>query len=177
MPEAFKTRTVIIGNSGSGKSTLAEGLAALANVPAIDLDLLHWEGDGYGVKRDAAVTREMVHEAAAQSAWVMEGVYGWLAEVAIARATALIWLDVPWSLCREGLLGRGMRRGGTEVELAKLMAWAEAYWERTTSSSFAGHSRLFGDFPRTKLRLRNREEVHQLLADVRAEAVRTKDLS
>ena len=44
------------------------------------------------------------------------------------------------------------------------MAWAEAYWERTTLSSFAGHSRLFEDFPRAKRRLRNREEVDQLLA-------------
>ena len=177
MPEAFKTRTLIIGNSGSGKSTLAEKLAGLAKVPAIDLDLLRWEGEGYGVKRDRTVARQMAFEAAARPGWVIEGVYGWLAEVAIPRATALIWLDVPWILCRESLLGRGMRRGGTEVEFATLMAWAEAYWERTTSSSFAGHSRLFGDFPRTKLRLRNREGVRRLLADLRAEAVRTKALS
>ena len=177
MLEAFRTRTVVIGNSGSGKSTLAEGLAALANVPATDLDLLHWEGDGYGVKRDEAVARQMAFEVAARPGWVIEGVYGRLAEVAIPRATALIWLDVPWSTCREGLLGRGMRRGGTEVEFAKLMAWAEAYWERKTPSSFAGHSRLFEDFPRAKFRLQNREGVRRLLADLRAEAVRTKALS
>jgi adenylate kinase family enzyme len=165
MPEAFKTRTVIIGNSGSGKSTLAEKLAALAQVPAIDLDLLRWDGDGYGMKRDKAVVRQMALEVAARPGWVMEGVYGWLAEVALPRATALVWLDVPWSLCRGSLLQRGMRRGGTEAEFATLMAWAEAYWERQTSSSFAGHARLFADFPRAKLRLRNREEVHRFLAD------------
>jgi adenylate kinase family enzyme len=52
MSGSFTQRTVVIGNSGSGKSTLGERLAALAGVPAIDLDLLHWEGDGYGAKRE-----------------------------------------------------------------------------------------------------------------------------
>lgn len=175
--DTLTTRTVIIGNSGSGKTTLAESLAALANVPAIDLDLLHWTGDGYGLKREEAVARQMASDVAERPEWVIEGVYGWLAEVAIPRATALIWLDVPWSLCREGLLRRGLRRGGTEAEFAELLTWAEAYWDRKTSSSFAGHSRLFEDFPRAKLRLRNRQEVHHLLADVRAELVQTQAVS
>ena len=152
MHSAFTTRTVVIGNSGSGKSTLAERLAEMAGVPAVDLDLLHWENDGYGAKREEAVARQLVHEAAAQPGWVIEGVYGWLAEVAIPRATALIWLDVPWSVCREGLLARGQRRGGTEADFAGLMTWAEAYWERRTSSSFAGHLRLFQTFHGAKLR-------------------------
>ena len=37
-----------------------------------------------------------------QSVGSSEGVYGWLAEVAVPRATALIWLDIPWDVCREG---------------------------------------------------------------------------
>ena len=48
MFESLSQRTVIIGNSGAGKSALAERLAALIHVPVIDLDLLNWEGDGYG---------------------------------------------------------------------------------------------------------------------------------
>jgi adenylate kinase family enzyme len=164
MLSPFTQRTVVIGNSGSGKSTLAGKLAALADVPAIDLDLLRWVGDGYGVRRDRTVAQQMACEAAARPAWVIEGVYGWLAEVAMPRATALIWLDMPWSLCREALLGRGMRGGGTEVEFAKLVVWAEAYWERQTPSSFAGHLRLFETFHGAKLRFRERQEVHQLLA-------------
>jgi adenylate kinase family enzyme len=50
MPEPPTERTVVIGNSGSGKSTLAEAIANLAHIPAIDLDLLHWEEEGYGSK-------------------------------------------------------------------------------------------------------------------------------
>ena len=169
MLAAFKTRTVIVGNSGSGKSTLAERLAVAANVPVIDLDLLHWEGNGYGTKRAEAVARQMVREAAAQPGWVIEGVYGWLAEVAIPRATAFIWLDIPWRLCREGLLARGQRRGGPEADFSELVAWAEAYWERQSSSSFQGHLRLFECFSGPKLRLRERPEVSQFLDDLRTE--------
>jgi adenylate kinase family enzyme len=164
----FTQRTVVIGNSGSGKSTLAAGLAALANVPAIDLDLLHWEGNGYGVKREEAVARGMVREAAAAPGWVIDGVYGWLAEEAVPRATALIWLDLPWSVCRDSLLARGRRGGGTEADFVKLMAWAEAYWTRQTPSSFAGHLRLFESFPRAKRRLRDRLEVRLLSEEIGA---------
>jgi adenylate kinase family enzyme len=171
MPDPFKQRTVIVGNSGSGKSALARRLAALADVPAIDLDALHWEGDGYGVKRDEAVARAMVHEIAAQPGWAIEGVYGWLAEIAIPRATTLIWLDLPWSVCRERLLARGQRRGGTDADFAKLMTWAETYWERQSPSSFSGHLRLFENFAGSKLRLRGRQEVEELLAELRAEEV------
>jgi adenylate kinase family enzyme len=169
MLEPFKQRTVIVGNSGSGKSTLAERLAALADVPAFDLDLLRWEGEGYCVKRDEAVARQMAMEVAARPGWIIEGVFGWLAEVALSQATALIWLDLPWSACRDGLLARGKRRGGSDADFAELLTWAEAYWDRETSSSFAGHSRLFERFPLAKQRLRDREEVRRLLVNLGAE--------
>jgi adenylate kinase family enzyme len=166
MSAPFTQRTVVIGNSGSGKSTLAERLAALAGVPAIDLDLLHWEADGYGVKREEAVARQLVREAAAQPRWVIEGVFGWLAQEAMPRATALIWLDLPWSVCRDSLLARGRRRGGTETDFAALLAWAEAYWQRQTPSSFTGHLRLFENFAGAKRRMQDRPAVHRFLAEL-----------
>jgi adenylate kinase family enzyme len=168
MSGPFTQRTVVIGNGGSGKSTLAERLAALLRVPAVDLDLLHWEGDGYGVKRDEAVSRQLVRETAAQPRWVIEGVYGWLAEEALPRATALIWLDLPWSVCRDSLLARGQRRGGTEADFAALMTWAEAYWKRQTPSSFAGHLRLLENFSGAKRRFRDRQEIQCFLDELRA---------
>jgi adenylate kinase family enzyme len=159
MLECFQ-RTVIIGNSGSGKSVFAESLAALTHIAAIDLDSLHWERDGQ--KRDEETAKRLVRDAAAAPSWIIEGVFGWLAEIAMPKATALIWLDLPWSVCREGLLVRG-QRGGAEADFADLFAWSKAYWDRETSSSFKGHSHLFESFPGTKLRLRDRGEVRQLL--------------
>jgi hypothetical protein len=147
---------------------LAESLAALSRVPVIDLDLLNWEGDGYGRKRDDDAARRMTLEVSAQPVWIIEGVYGWLAEGALPRATALIWLDFQWSLCRAGLLARGPRRGATDRDAVELLKWAGTYWNRQTASSFAGHSRMFNNFPRTKFRLENREQATLLLADFRA---------
>ncbi|MCK1489181.1 adenylate kinase [Bradyrhizobium sp. 180] len=167
MTEPLTERTVVIGNSGSGKSTLADEIANLAHIPAIDLDLLHWEESGYGLKRDEDVARKMVRDISEQPRWVIEGVFGWLAEVALPKATTLIWLNFPWSVCRAGLLARGLRRGATSHDAEELMKWAEAYWTRQTSSSFAGHSKMFNDFSGTKLRLETREQVAQLLEDLR----------
>jgi hypothetical protein len=97
-----------------------------------------------------------------------------LAEVALPRATALIWLDFPWSTCRAGVLARDPRRGATDEDTVELLKWAETYWGRQTSSSFVGHSQMFNDFPSTKFKLGNREQATQLLTDVRTCAIALK---
>jgi adenylate kinase family enzyme len=171
MPSPFTERAVVIGNSGSGKSTLAQRLATLAGVPAIDLDTLRWDGNGYGVKREEAVARALVRDAAAAPRWVIEGVFGWLAQEAMPRATALVWLDLPWSVCRDSLLARGQRRGGTEADFAELLTWAEAYWHRRTSSSAAGHLQLFESFVGAKRRVRDRSEIGPFLEEARGNVV------
>jgi len=160
------SRIVIIGNSGSGKSTLAQRIADQLTLPVLDLDHIHWEGEGYGRKRDEQVALQLAAEATAGPLWIIEGVYGWLASAALPRAESLIWLDLPWSECREGLLGRGMRRGADQGNFAALLAWAEDYWHRTTSSSFTGHRHLFEAFEPPKYRLRHRGEVLEFLADM-----------
>lgn len=150
-------RLIIIGNSGSGKSTLAEHVGMALQLPTHDLDLLHWYTDG--LKREEVEAKALVAQIAAGAGWVIEGVYGWLAEVALARATTLLWLDLPWAECREGLLRRGLRRGMTPSDQDALLTWAGAYWTRTTPSSSAGHDRLYRAFGGDKARLRTRGEV------------------
>ncbi len=163
MRDALGQRIVVIGNSGAGKSTLARALAARFGIPAIDLDPLHWEDGHVGRKRDEEAARQLVAAEAAASRWIIEGVYGWLAAVALSRATALIWLDLPWGVCRAGLMERGPWRGVDEAGFAEFLAWAEAYPTRQTSTSFTGHSRLFDEFAGCKLRLRDRDEIAGLL--------------
>jgi len=157
------TRLVIIGNSGSGKSTLAERVGGALSLPVHDLDLLHWRADGS--KREENEAKSLVADIAAGPAWVIEGVYGWLAEVALERATALIWLDLSWTECREGLLQRGLRRGMTPTDQGALLGWSGAYWTRTTPSSFVGHAQLYRFFSGHKARLRTRADMVSFRSD------------
>lgn len=151
------SRWLIIGNSGSGKSTLAERIGTALHLPVYDLDLVHWHTDGR--KRDEGDARGRVGKVAAGNGWVIEGVYGWLAEVVLPQADTLIWLDLSWDDCREGLLARGLRRGMTPSDQDALLAWAQDYWTRATPSSFAGHERLYRMFGGNKAHLRARDEI------------------
>jgi adenylate kinase family enzyme len=156
-------RILVIGNSGAGKSSLAGRLSALLKVPAINLDRLHWEDDCYGRKRPEDEARALVKEAASQNAWIIEGVYGWLADVATPRATDLVWLDMPWAVCREGLMARNTSTGRPAEDRQELMAWAAAYWDRDTSSSFLGHARIFASFTARKFRIKSRNGADGLI--------------
>lgn len=160
-------RIVIIGNSGSGKSTLARTLAGRLSVSVTDLDRVHWLG-AVGTKRDEEQAKSIVAALAEQPRWIVEGVYGWLAEVALPRAKSLIWLDLPWSECRDGLTNRGPWAGATDAEHEDFLQWAEAYWQRSTSSSFGGHLVLFQRFAGWKIRLNSRAEADSFLHEVKA---------
>jgi adenylate kinase family enzyme len=158
MTAALGPRVVIIGASGSGKSTLAKLLGARFGCETIDLDRMHWQ-DRVGSKRHEGEARAMVAACAAKPIWIIEGVFGWLAEVALPSATALIWLDMPWNVCSENLKLRGSRPGATADEHADFLAWAENYWQRATASSHSGHLALYEGFPGFKRRLRAQSEI------------------
>jgi adenylate kinase family enzyme len=156
-------RIVIIGNSGSGKTRLARDLGLLLDCRVHGLDRMHWK-QGFGIKREEGEAKSMVSAVAAEPRWVIEGVFGWLAAVALPIASSLVWLDMPWTVCREGLVGRGPSTGATPEQHAELLAWAEAYWLRSTSTSFAGHSALFANFAGDKHRLMRRSDTIARLA-------------
>jgi adenylate kinase family enzyme len=162
------SRTIILGNSGSGKSWLAKRIAKTLGTEAIDLDSVHWEPGGYNVARDKVLAIEAVRQAAGRPAWIIEGVYGWLAQEAISRATALIWLDTPVDECVSNLRQRGLRRVGDPASLAALLDWASDYLQRQSSSSFVGHERIFETFRRQKFRLSSRRDVDKFLTQVRS---------
>jgi hypothetical protein len=158
-------RTIILGNSGSGKSWLAARLAARLGVPALDLDTIHWIGPGYGTAREPDEARAMVTAAAEAAHWVIEGVYGWLADAALPRATCLVWLRPPVAECLDNLRHRGQQPGGDQAGFAALLDWAGAYDRRGTSSSQAGHAERFDHFPARKVTLRSRREMDGFLAE------------
>jgi hypothetical protein len=71
---------------------------------------------------------------------------------------------MPWTVCRDGLTSRGPSIGATTAQHAELLAWTEAYWHRSTASSFAGHLAMFDSFDGEKHRLLQRSEIAALLA-------------
>jgi adenylate kinase family enzyme len=160
-------RILILGNSGSGKSWLSRKLGERLKIAPIDLDTVHWEPGGFQVARHKDVAKARVRQIASQDIWIMEGVYGWLAQEILSRATALIWLDMPLEECLDNLRRRGPNSGSDEKSFAALMAWAAAYQERQTSSSSMGHGRLFAAFGGWKRRICSREETREFLSGIK----------
>lgn len=150
------SRTIILGNSGAGKSWLAEHVANHLAAPWIDLDLIHWLPGGYGTARVRDEAIRLTKEAAKADRWVIEGIYGVLANEILSEATALIWLCLDEDECMRHIRERGIRREGTVESLVALLDWTASYRSRQGSSSYAGHASVFNLFPGDKTILRSR---------------------
>ncbi len=161
MSGTLTQRTLIMGNSGAGKSTLAARFAADRGCPHVKLDDIYWIDQLELRKRDAVATKAMLAGTVTQNNWVIEGVFGWLIDLAVPRATQLIWVDLPWDDCRAGIMARGPC-GVSDDEFAGLIVWAQAYWTRQSSSSHVAHQRIFDAFEGEKLRLETREAIATL---------------
>lgn len=101
-------RIVVIGMSGAGKSTLARGLAAALGVPHVELDALFW-GPGWE-PHPPSQFRAAVREAAAGPAWVADGNYSSVREILWPRATAIVWLNLPFFTVFGRVFRRTLRR-------------------------------------------------------------------
>jgi adenylate kinase family enzyme len=158
MATEYTTRVVVIGNSGSGKSTVATRIGTVLKLPAHDLDALYWLSPGE--ERPRGEARALVAQVAAGSGWVIEGVWAELLEVALVRATVLVWLDLSWDECLQGLLQRGPHYGYDPTNRADVVALADAHRERRP-----GQARLYSEFSLRKIHLRTPQEVAAFTAD------------
>jgi adenylate kinase family enzyme len=162
-------RTVIIGNSGSGKSYLAKSLSAIYSTPIIHLDQLFWMPGGFNEKRPMDEIKSEIERKRNETAWIIEGVFGELAEMFLSRAHSLIFLDMDWTVCHAGLLVRGsesskqLDAAKAEENFKELLLWAEQYWIRTNLCSHSGHLRLFSNFAGHKFKFTCRAEVDDFL--------------
>ncbi len=145
-------RLVVIGNSGSGKSTVANKIGASHKLPTLDLDEAFWRTDSDQRAQGEAVS--IVAEFSLSHDWIVEGVYEFLLEIALARATQLLWLDLSWDECRKGLLQRGWHYGMDPGDPSSLQAWADAHQERLQKQA-----QLYEGFQGRKSRLKTRKEV------------------
>jgi adenylate kinase family enzyme len=97
-------RVYVVGTSGAGKSTLASRLAAILNVPHVELDALHWEPNW--VEAEPEVFRRRVRTAVAGDAWVVDGNYRVMQGEFWDRVDTLVWLNYSFPT----ILARSLRR-------------------------------------------------------------------
>ena len=158
-------KTIIIGNSGSGKTWLSTGLARSADTPIIHLDDIFWQPGGFDRKRDPEEVDQLIETSKRSASWIVEGVFGELAERYFTEADLLIWLDIEWEICRARLLARGseskrhLGREQSEQGLNALVEWASRYYDRKDLRSYVGHQSLADKFPGPTLHLTNQKEV------------------
>lgn len=163
-------RAVIVGNSGSGKTWLAERLAEVHSLRVVHLDDIFWLPGSFDEKRDPVEVARLVDAARSADQWIAEGVYGNLAQQFLLSASTLIWLDIPWDVCRRRLALRGsaskahMGREQSEAGLNDLMQWAQSYSSREGSSGHAAHLALFERFRGDRHRLCSESQVMAYLA-------------
>jgi adenylate kinase family enzyme len=105
----------IVGTSGSGKTTLAHRLALQLGVPHIELDALNWGPNWTPVPQE--VFRIATSRALAGSAWVTDGNYRAVRDIAWSRADTVVWLDYPLVVIIARVTWRTIRRAITREEL------------------------------------------------------------
>ena len=166
-------KTIIIGNSGSGKTWLSR-LLATPDVEIIHLDELFWMPGGFDVKRGSEEVNMLIARSKEHAKWIAEGVFGELAKQYLADTRSVIWLDLPWDICRSRLIQRGSEskrhhdRHQSEEGLRKLLEWASHYYDRADLRSLSGHLSIFNSFQGDKVRLQSVVEIDQYIQLVKS---------
>lgn len=164
-------KLIIIANSGSGKTWLASRLSAATKAAVVHLDEIFWQPGGFDHKRSREEVDRLISETRQATAWIVEGVFGEIAEKYFEKAELFIWLDIEWEVCKARLLGRGsenkrhLERPQSEKGVRELIQWASNYYDRDGQRSFAGHKSLFDRFPRKKKRIKSQDDVSHFLSN------------
>ena len=103
-------RVLVLGSSGAGKTTFAVRLAEVLDLPVIHLDSEYWRpgwehtpAEEWPAQVDHLIAREQ---------WVMDGNYGGTLERRLARAQAVVFLDVARLTCVRRVILRSWRYRG-----------------------------------------------------------------
>ncbi|MBI2707286.1 MAG: hypothetical protein HYX35_03100 [Proteobacteria bacterium] len=162
-------RIIIIGNSGSGKSWLGKVLSQRRKIPLFHMDEIRWDKSGYEIRRLASDINKDLDAIKKQDQWILEGVFGKMADLCLPFATLLIWLDLPWEECKKNLLSRGpqfenhLNPEEKEKALTKLIEWASEHESREDANSWSFFNTLYSDFKNKKVCLRSRADVIHFL--------------
>ena len=157
MRSQCRCRIVVLGNSASGKSTLAQSLSVSEGLRHFDLDSIAWLPTAPPERSPLPeCTRQINQLMASHSAWIIEGCYADLIEVAVPHATEMIFLNLPVNDCVANARNRPWephKYSSKELQdsnLEMLVDWIRAYYERDDSCSLQSHRALYERFDRKK---------------------------
>jgi glutathione S-transferase/adenylate kinase family enzyme len=125
------SRIAVVGGAGSGKTTVARRLAAMNDVPYVELDGLHWGPNWTACPKDEF--RARVEGATSGDAWVVDGNYtGQLGDLVLERAELVVWLDLPLRVTFPRLWRRTRQRmrDRTELWAGNRETWRGALFSR-----------------------------------------------
>jgi adenylate kinase family enzyme len=105
----------IVGSPGSGKSVIGRQLAERLRTVHHELDTDYWMADW--VIRPREEFEQLVSEAAASCAWVIDGNYVAAAPILSQKADILLWIDLPFFITYPRVLRRTWERITTQQEI------------------------------------------------------------
>jgi len=108
-------RINLVGTSACGKSTLGRQLAEVLEVPHVEMDALNHGPNWTEAPPD--VFRARVADAIAGPQWILDGNYHATNDVKWARATMIVWLDIPFMHNVYRAASRAVHRSWTQQEL------------------------------------------------------------
>ena len=108
-------RVSVIGSSGAGKTTFGRALAARLHVPFLELDSVYHQENWTPL--DDGAFRARVGVAVGGDSWVIDGNYGTVRPLVLARATDVVWLDYSRARVMRQVVFRSVVRGVTRREL------------------------------------------------------------
>ncbi len=151
-------KILIFGNSGSGKTTLASRLCAEEKLSHLDLDALAWQAADPPQRAPLEESAKKIRLFAQQGeAWVIEGCYSDLLEIAAPQASEIIFLNLPVAACIENARRRPWEphkyesKQAQDQNLEMLVDWIEQYDERDDVFSRRTHMEIYDRFSGQKV--------------------------
>lgn len=145
------------GQLGFRQVVSGQGLAAQHGLVHLDLDTIVWEPGLIAVPRPAeAVRADLLAFVNAHPAWVAEGCYGNLIEMALPYCSELVFMNPGRAVCLANNRKRPWephKYASMEAQQSKLdflLEWVGGYYERGDTMSYACHRRLFDGFDGNK---------------------------